>query len=101
MREHAPAVRSTPLNLKYAILVDGGFVTKAMTVNNKKFPSAKDVEAECARIRGHADLVNLDLLRIYFYDSPPASDKLVNPIDGSVVDLGKSAIFLRNEKFLN
>ena len=89
------------MNLKYAILVDGGFITKALSVKKKKFPTAKEIEAECQRIRGHADLVNLDLLRIYFYDSPPASGKLTNPIDGSVLDLGASPIFIRNQQLLD
>lgn len=89
-----------PLNIKYAVLIDGSFFTKALAFKNKNFPSAQDVESECNRIRGHADLINLDLLRVYFYDSLPASDKLTNPIDGSVLDLGKSAIFVRNQKLL-
>jgi len=90
-----------PVNLKFAILIDGGFLTKALAVKIKKFPEATDVEAECQRIRKHPDLASLDLLRIYFYDSPPASGTLKNPIDGSVLDLGSSPIFIRNEKFLN
>lgn len=101
MREHAPAVRSTPLNPRFAIFLDGGFVTKALAVKKKQFPSVQDIETECKRIRSHADLKSLDLLRIYFYDSPPVSGVLTNPIDGAVLDLGKSAVHLRNTKLLN
>jgi len=89
------------LNLKFAILVDGGFVTKALASKTKTFPSAADIEAECKRVRAHKDLTPMDLLRIYFYDSPPATGILKNPIDGSMLDLSKSAVFTRNTKLLD
>lgn len=86
---------------KFAILVDGGFITKALSKKNKAFPTAAQIEAECLRVRAHNDLALLDLLRIYFYDSPPATGKLKNPIDGSVIDLSNSAVFTRNTQLLN
>lgn len=89
------------MNPRFALLLDGGFVTKALAVKKKQFPSAQDIETECKRIRAHADLNSLDLLRIYFYDSPPVSGILTNPIDGAVLDLGKSAVHLRNTKLLS
>lgn len=82
-------------------MIDGGFLTKALSVKNKKFPSPSDIDAECKRVRSHPDLRALDLLRIYFYDAPPASGVLTNPIDGSVLDLSKTAIHTRNTQFLN
>ncbi len=33
-----------------------------------------------------------DLLRIYFYDAPPAQGVLRNPVDGSVLDLAKTVL---------
>lgn len=89
------------MNFKLAILIDGGFLTKALAVRNRKFPESREVEVECERIRKHPDLAGLDLLRIYFYDSPPAGGVLRNPIDGSILDLGRSPIYLRHEKLLN
>lgn len=86
---------------KLALLLDGGFVTKALSVRNKSFPTAQDIETECRRIQAHVDLVNLDLLRIYFYDSPPATGIITNPIDGTVLDLSKSPVFLRNTKLFS
>jgi uncharacterized LabA/DUF88 family protein len=85
---------------RYALLLDGGFVTKAFSVNKKPFPTAADIEAECKRVQAHPDLAVLDLLRIYFYDSPPATGVLTNPIDGAVLDLAKSAVFQRNTQLL-
>lgn len=89
------------MNPKFAILVDGGFITKTLSKKIKAFPTAAQIEAECLRVRGHKDLAGLDLLRIYFYDSPPATGKLKNPIDGSLLDLSQSAVFNRNTQLLN
>lgn len=84
------------MNPRYAILIDGGFITKALSVRSKKFPCAAEIEAECSRIMALAPLNGHDLLRIYFYDAPPATQKLKNPIDGSVLDLGSSSVYARN-----
>jgi uncharacterized LabA/DUF88 family protein len=89
------------LNPRFAILLDGGFVTKALSVRAKRFPSAAEVQAECGRIRSFGDLRTHDLLRVYFYDAPPATGSVKNPIDGSVTDLGKTPIFQRHTRFLN
>lgn len=89
------------MNPRLAILIDGGFITKALAVKKKQFPDAQDIEAECQRIRAHADLQALDLVRIYFYDSPPASGVLTNPIDGTVLDLGKTKVHQTHTVLLN
>ena len=89
------------MNQRFAILIDGAFLVKSLSRRSKNFPTVSQVEAECARIRRHADLHALDLLRIYYYDSPPVGGKLRNPIDGSLLDLGSSAVFHRNSRFLS
>lgn len=73
---------------RYAVLLDGGFVTKVLNGRNRQFPTANDVERECQRIHEHNHIKALDLLRVYFYDAPPATGKLINPIDKSSLDLG-------------
>ena len=78
------------MNPRYAILLDGGFVTKKLTQRLTRFPAAADVEAECERISRHPLLTGHDLLRIYFYDAPPAQGVLRNPVDGSKLDLGQT-----------
>ncbi len=78
---------------KYAILLDGGFVTKKLQVRLKRFPNAADIVQECARVSGSPHLLNRDLLRIYFYDAMPAKDKLSNPIDGTQLELAATQEF--------
>jgi uncharacterized LabA/DUF88 family protein len=102
LRKQAPAVRGTiSLNAKFALLIDGGFLTKALSVKHKKFPTPADIDAECTRVRSHPDLAAIDLMRIYFYDAPPASEILTNPIDGATLDLTKTPIHVRNTQLLN
>jgi uncharacterized LabA/DUF88 family protein len=77
---------------KFAILIDGGFVTKKLNVRNGRFPSAADVVAEAGRIKDAAPLAGHDLLRIYFYDAAPATGVLTNPIDGSQINLANTPV---------
>jgi uncharacterized LabA/DUF88 family protein len=86
---------------KYAILLDGGFVTKKLQSQLKRFPTAADVEKECQRIAQHPLLANRELLRIYFYDASPAKDKMTNPIDGSAIDLSATQEFRAHMSLLD
>jgi uncharacterized LabA/DUF88 family protein len=72
---------------KFAILMDGGFVKKKIKQKTHNFPTVQDIQAEVTRIRGNPALQGCDLLRIYFYDAPPASGTMTNPIDGAVISL--------------
>jgi uncharacterized LabA/DUF88 family protein len=89
------------MNPKYAILLDGGFVTKALGGRFKAFPTVQQIIDETVRIRGLSVLAGHDLLRIYFYDAPPASGVLQNPIDGSKLDLAQSTVHQRGTMLLD
>ena len=80
------------MNPKFAVLLDGGFVTKILKARLKKYPTADDVIKECDRIVALPDFKDHDLLRIYFYDAPPASGVIQNPVDNSKIDLGVTPI---------
>jgi uncharacterized LabA/DUF88 family protein len=79
------------MRAKFAILMDGGFVKKKLQEQNQHFPTVQEIEAEVARIKAHSSLADRELLRVYFYDAPPASGMLKNPISGVRVDLSASA----------
>ena len=83
-------------NPKFAILMDGSFITKKLATRLKRFPTVKEVECVSADIRKHPALKGYDLLRVYFYDAVPASKKLTNPIDKSTINLGNTQIHARN-----
>jgi len=75
---------------KFAVLLDGGFVTKKLQERLGRYPAVSDVELECQRILSHSALSGCSLLRFYFYDAPPLQKVIVNPLDGFRLDLGKS-----------
>ncbi len=77
---------------KFAILMDGGFVTKKLVPKLGQFPSANDVQSEVDRISGHEYLAGHSLMRVYFYDASPSTETLKNPIDGTTVNLGATKI---------
>jgi len=86
---------------RYAILLDGGFVTKRLRARTGVHPAPASVLAECGRIRAHPRLVWGELLRIYYYDAPPATGNAVHPLTGKVVHLEESEIHARRSKFLD
>jgi len=72
---------------KFAILVDGGFIKKKLKARYKHFPTIAEFDAEMTRIKAHAALAGFSLLRIYYYDAPPASGMMTNPVSGALMNL--------------
>src|SRR5215475_8289288 len=58
---------------KYAVLVDGGFIKRKLQERHRHFPTVAEIQTEVNRIKAHPLLAALSLLRVYFYDAPPAS----------------------------
>ena len=69
---------------RFAILLDGAFVIKRLRKGERKATPA-DVVAVCQRIRGHELLKESELLRIYWYDAPPATGVPKNPLSGATL----------------
>ncbi|ODT27066.1 MAG: hypothetical protein ABS54_06400 [Hyphomicrobium sp. SCN 65-11] len=68
------------MQARYAILMDGGFVTRKLREKLGKAPEASDIVALADEIRGHAELSSYELMRIYYYDAPPALDTIEYPV---------------------
>lgn len=86
---------------RFAILLDGGFVTRRMRGRLGRFPAPDDVLAECERIAAHAEMRRLALLRIYYYDAPPATSDVINPLSGETLSLRKTAAHSIRARFLD
>lgn len=78
---------------RYAVLIDGGFLTKKLYERNKRFALAEDVVAECDRIAALPYLADYELLRVYFYDAEPATDTLKTPVGRAPHELSKTDRF--------
>lgn len=72
---------------QYAILLDGGFVTKKLYERNKRAATADDVEAECERLKVLPYVMDHDLLRIYYYDAHPSDETVDHPISKTRLNL--------------
>ena len=86
---------------RYVILLDGGFVLTKIREALRRPASAPDVVNLCEQVTKCGDLSSLKLLRIYYYDAEPATDKLRNPIDGSLLDLSATSIYRRHRQILD
>jgi uncharacterized LabA/DUF88 family protein len=72
----------------YAILLDGGFLTKKLFERIQGHATADHVVAECDRLRNLPELNGYELLRIYYYDAAPSSARVNYPVSQSIYDLG-------------
>jgi len=77
----------------YAILLDGGYVTKILSAKLKRAVTADDIMAECDRLKGLPELADYELLRIYYYDAFPSSASIKRPVSGETYHLGESERF--------
>ena len=75
---------------RYAILLDGGFVTRKLQERLKGPAKADDIVALCDEIRGHDELRNYELLRTYFYDAPPSLESIVQPVSKEQYNLAET-----------
>jgi uncharacterized LabA/DUF88 family protein len=78
---------------RYAILLDGGFVTKRIRSQTKQPATADDVVAVCDKLRQIPDVSNYELLRIYYYDASPSVETIKLPVSRSRHELAKTARF--------
>jgi uncharacterized LabA/DUF88 family protein len=85
----------------YAVLIDGGFVIKKYQQTTKLFPTAADIEKLCLSIAARPEFADYELLRNYFYHATPATGVLVNPLDGSTIDLSGTRVHSQHESLLD
>lgn len=71
----------------FAILLDGGFVTKRLQLKLQRNATADDIVAECERLQKLPQLDDYELLRIYYYDAFPSSERVVKPVSRESLDL--------------
>ncbi len=88
------------MNNKYAILIDGGYFTKVFHPAYKRYPTAQDVASVMRNLQEVPELAGKELLRIFYYDAPPAQIKMTNPLNLQQIDLGNTPL-ARNARKLH
>jgi uncharacterized LabA/DUF88 family protein len=86
---------------RVVILLDGGFVKKKLQEVSGHFPTVDEVVVFSKSLMGHSDLPRKELFRVYWYDAPPLTRKVRNPIDGTEVDLSISPQAKQNLSLLD
>ena len=77
----------------YAILLDGGYVTKVLRSRLGRAATADDIVAECDRLQALPEVAEYELLRIYYYDAFPLSSSIKKPVSGEPFHLGETERF--------
>ena len=71
----------------YAILIDGGFITKKLQQRLQRHVTAEDVCLECDRLQAIPYVTDYELLRIYFYDAAPLTETVTQPVTHTQMNL--------------
>jgi len=85
---------------KIAIFIDGAFFTKKLKEKLGKPPEYKDVINHCNSLLSSEKLKEYKLFRIYYYDSPPLTYSIKNPLDGRILDLSAKEEIRQNKKII-
>lgn len=86
---------------RHAILMDGGFVIKKLSAENRVFPGADEIESLAHQICQLTAAQNSELLRAYFYHARPATAEIKNPISGEIINLAETDIFRSHESLID
>lgn len=86
--------------MKYAVLIDGGFVKRKL--GSRATPTTiADVIRFLERLKVHPSLANLQLHRIYWYDALPLQGSAMRPLRGGYVDFGRTTMAEVNRELLS
>lgn len=77
----------------YAVLLDGGFLTKKLHGRLGRHPTADDIVDACARLQAIPELSEYELLRIYYYDAVPLATTVKMPVSRQSFNLGTTQRF--------
>jgi uncharacterized LabA/DUF88 family protein len=75
---------------RVVILLDGGFVKKKLEELLGHFPTVAEVVTFSKDLMTKSDLASKELFRVFWYDAPPFSGNVRNPINGAQVNLALS-----------
>jgi uncharacterized LabA/DUF88 family protein len=86
--------------MKYAVLIDGGFLRRKLGSRTTRTTLAK-VSTFLCQLRSHPALANEHLHRIYWYDAPPLESTAQRPLRGGHVNFGASPLALASRELLH
>ena len=100
MTPHLLGFHPNQMQLSYAILIDGGFLKHK--IGSAKVPMTADaVRQFVLQLQRSPELSDMRLHRTYYYDAYPSSEVVKKPLNGGVLDFGKSSAYARNRKLFS
>lgn len=84
---------------KYAIYFDAGFVCKIWKSITYRNIEISDLEELLKKIQTSNQLTNKELLRAYYYDSPPYKRNHINPSTNVLTKFGETDTYKRQMAF--
>ena len=85
----------------FAILLDGGFVTKRLYKQLSRHATVDDIVEKCKKLQETDSVSNYDLLRIYWYDAHPSSEKVRRPISNQDYNLAETERFRKSQSLFD
>ena len=97
----APTMSGVMFRARYAIMLDGGFVTKKLQQKNRRPTTADDIVALCDRLRNIPQVESYELLRIYYYDAFPSGETIKRPISSDEYNLATTDRFRQSQSLFD
>jgi uncharacterized LabA/DUF88 family protein len=86
---------------RVVLLLDGGFVKKKLQQSFGHFLTVSEVVAMCNSVTAKPQLLGKDLFRIYFYDAPPFTGTVTNPISQIQQNLSATPQAIQNAALID
>jgi uncharacterized LabA/DUF88 family protein len=85
----------------FAMLLDGGFLTKKIQAHHNRPATAADVVAFCDRLKEYREVASYELLRIYYYDAHPSTETVAQPVSRESFNLATTARFRHSQSLFD
>lgn len=85
----------------YAILLDGGYLTKRLYSKLQRHATPADIQAECQRLMSLTQVADYELLRIYYYDAFPSSQSIKLPISKGTLNLAATPRYRQSQSLFS
>lgn len=85
----------------YAIMIDGGFLTKKLQERYSRPATADDIVVECERLQLIPEIAEYELLRIYYYDAAPSTESLTHPVSQTIYNLAETERYRHSQRLLD
>ncbi len=82
-------------------MLDGGFLTKKLYERLSRHPTADDIVAECDTRMKLPQVAGYELLRIYYYDAHPSTDRVKRPVSRSDLQLGATPRYRQSQSLFD